>query len=236
MSRGSFWYPARQKVVLFFGTPRKHKGLLQTAEAIATLKREDALFVIVGDFPDPALKASVQQVTGCQTRLIGNQPFKDIPQIVAMADCCVFLQDQGAGAQYQLPLQTRGCVGDEYPGAGPAGAPLYALTSGVFMAGLARALEVRFTGIALQSDAITLAVFGVMLVLYAGRWLCATPRFQLAVCAATARIALVYLLALLASLAGLPLAWLGEQSLGESAAVMKNGVLSAAVAALNKSL
>jgi len=93
-------------------------------------------------------------------------------------------------------------------------APLYAIASGLFVVGLASALDVRFPGIALQSAAITLAVFGVMLVLYAGRWLRATPRFRLAVYAATVGIALVYLLALLASVSGWPLVWLGEQGNG----------------------
>lgn len=93
-------------------------------------------------------------------------------------------------------------------------APLYALASGVFMAGLARALELRFPGIALQSLLITLGVLAVMLGLYARRWLRATPRFRLAVYVATGVIATVYLLALLLSLAGWPLAWLGEASLG----------------------
>lgn len=96
----------------------------------------------------------------------------------------------------------------------PCLAPLYAIFSGLFMAGLATAVEARYPGVAFQSAVTTLVVFGVMLALYAGRWLRATPRFQLAVYVATAGIALVYMLALLASLLGVPLDWSGKQSLG----------------------
>lgn len=108
-------------------------------------------------------------------------------------------------------------------------APLYSLAGGVFMAGLARALDVRFPGVALQSVLVTLGVFAVMWALYVGRWLRATPRLRLAVYAATGGITLVYLLGLLLSLMGLPLAWLGEGGLG---AVLWYGFV-AVTAALN---
>ena len=108
-------------------------------------------------------------------------------------------------------------------------APLYALAGGLFMAGLARALEVRFPGIAMQTLAISAGVFLVMLALYLTGLLRATPRFRLVVYVATAGIAVVYLLALLLSLVGLPLAWLGQGGLG---AALWYGFV-ATVAALN---
>ena len=79
----------------------------------------------------------------------------------------------------------------------PGLAPSYALEVGVFVAGLARALEFRFQGIVFQSAAITLAV---LLLLYQRGWLRAMPRLLLAVYTATGAIALVYLLAMLVAL------------------------------------
>jgi uncharacterized YccA/Bax inhibitor family protein len=108
-------------------------------------------------------------------------------------------------------------------------APLYSIAGGLFMAGLARALEVRFPGIAMQTLAISAGVFVVMLLLYVTGLLRATPRFRLVVYVATAGIAMVYLLALLLSLAGLPLAWLGQGGLG---AALWYGFV-ATIAALN---
>lgn len=98
--------PEHIKVVLFFGTPRRHKGLLDTAHAIASLGRDDVWFVIVGDFPDESLKAELQQVEGLTCRFIPGQPYGDIPDIVAMGDYTVLLQESSSlVAQYQLPAK-----------------------------------------------------------------------------------------------------------------------------------
>lgn len=98
--------PEHIKVILFFGTPRRHKGLLDTAHAIAALDRDDIWFVIVGDFPDESLKVELQQVEGLTCRFIPGQPYGDIPDIVAMGDYTVLLQESSSlVAQYQLPAK-----------------------------------------------------------------------------------------------------------------------------------
>ena len=104
-SREKYGIPQDKKVVLFFGTPRKHKGLTETAEAIAALKRKDVLFVIVGDFSGAFLKSTLEQVKGCEILFIGNQPFSAIPEVVSIADLCVLLQDESTAANYQVPAK-----------------------------------------------------------------------------------------------------------------------------------
>lgn len=105
-SRRLWSIPEHVKVVLFFGTPRRHKGLLDTAHAIAALGREDVWFVIVGDFPDASLKAELQQVEGLTCRFIPGQLYKDIPDVVAMGDYAVLLQESSSlVAQFQLPAK-----------------------------------------------------------------------------------------------------------------------------------
>jgi lipopolysaccharide biosynthesis glycosyltransferase/glycosyltransferase involved in cell wall biosynthesis len=107
-SRNKLGIPQEEKVVLFLGTPRQHKGLLETAQAIASLKRKDVLYLIVGDFPHPneALKADIAAIPGLKTQFLGDQPFEAIPDILAAADLCVLLQDpQSAAAQYQTPAK-----------------------------------------------------------------------------------------------------------------------------------
>ncbi len=70
-SRQKFGIAQERKVVLFFGTPRGHKGLVKTAKAIATLRNLEILFVIVGDFHStvtsriPWLKEKLQAISGC---------------------------------------------------------------------------------------------------------------------------------------------------------------------------
>jgi len=68
------------------------------------------------------------------------------------------------------------------------------------------AFEQRFTGIALQTVLVTGCVFVLLLMLYSGGILRATPRFRLMVYVTTAGIALAYLVAIVLSLLGMPLA------------------------------
>lgn len=105
-SREKFGIPQEKKVVLFFGTPRSHKGLIETARAIASLKRNDVLFMIVGEFTDKKLKESLINIHGVEYFFIGNQPVSQIPTINALSDVCVFLQDIGSSiAQFQIPAK-----------------------------------------------------------------------------------------------------------------------------------
>lgn len=106
VSRARFGIAPDAKVVLFLGTPRIYKGLVETAQAIAKLKRRDIVYAIVGDFPDVKLKEKLQAIAGVNYAFIGNQPFAAVPEITAMADVCVILQDpQSTTARYQTPAK-----------------------------------------------------------------------------------------------------------------------------------
>lgn len=105
-SRDRFGIPQTATVVLFFGTPRRHKGVLETAEAIAALGRQDLCLVIAGDFPDPGLKADLEGIAGADIRFLPGQPYAAIPDVVALGDICVLLQkDSSLIAGFQLPAK-----------------------------------------------------------------------------------------------------------------------------------
>lgn len=105
-SRSRFGIPQDVKVVLFYGTPREHKGVLATAEALAELGRDDVWYVVAGDFPQPALKARLQAIGGVHCHFIGNQPYDAIAEVVAVGDVCVLLQDGGAlVSEFQVPAK-----------------------------------------------------------------------------------------------------------------------------------
>ena len=97
-----------QKVVLFSGTPRPHKGLLEVAHAIQSLHRPDILFVIVGSFGKNHLgfKAQLQAIAGVHYLFLEDQPLTALPHTLAIADCCVLLQDpHNLCATYQTPAK-----------------------------------------------------------------------------------------------------------------------------------
>lgn len=107
-SRQALGIQQEQKVVLFFGTPRPHKGLLEVAKAIQSLNRDDILFVIAGSFGERHLqfKASLQAVAGVNYLFLENQPLSALPKIMAIGDCCVFLQDtNNLISNYQIPAK-----------------------------------------------------------------------------------------------------------------------------------
>lgn len=107
-ARDTWDIPWDAHVVLFFGTPRRHKGLMETAKAVAELGRDDVWYVIAGDFPDKdlELKHQLEQFEGLHCRFIPGQPYRSIPDVVAMGDYIVLLQDESSlAAQYQLPAK-----------------------------------------------------------------------------------------------------------------------------------
>lgn len=129
-SRAALGLPAGARVVLFFGTPRAHKGLLHTAHAMASLRCPNAVFTVVGEFPDPNLQAALLAVPGIRVHLLGNQPFGRTPAIVAAADACVLMQDLSYGpARWQMPAKISDALAMGVPviaSAAPALQPLVA--------------------------------------------------------------------------------------------------------------
>lgn len=105
-SRKKIGISPNSKVVLFLGTPRKHKGLLEAAYAIRALKRKDIEFVIVGNFNDQSFKQKLLEVDGVNFRFLPNQSIDVLPDTVIVGDICMLLQDsESAIAQFQVPAK-----------------------------------------------------------------------------------------------------------------------------------
>ena len=90
-----------RKVVLFLGTPRRHKGISQLADAIGRLSRTDVTLLIVG-----AAEAQVDRLPkNGFVSVLGQQPFKDIPKFLAAADLVVLFQSGSLSSQGQVPAK-----------------------------------------------------------------------------------------------------------------------------------
>lgn len=108
ISREALGILPNQKVVLFSGTPRPHKGLLEVAEAIQSLNRDDIVFVIAGSFGEKHMKfkAMLQAVAGINYIFLENQPIASLTRILAIADCCVLFQATNSSiSTYQMPAK-----------------------------------------------------------------------------------------------------------------------------------
>lgn len=111
-SRARFGLPHDKQIVLFFGTPRKRKGVVETARALAALGRDDLLYVIAGGEPDAELKSELNAIAGLPIVYLGSQPYDQVADVVAVADACVLLQDVAdLAAQYQLPAKLIDALG-----------------------------------------------------------------------------------------------------------------------------
>jgi uncharacterized YccA/Bax inhibitor family protein len=71
-------------------------------------------------------------------------------------------------------------------------APIYAIAEGFFVGSISRAYETLYDGIVVQAAGATIAVFGVMLVLYRTRIIRVTERFRRVVVTATIGVMVFY--------------------------------------------
>jgi len=94
------------KIVIFLGTPREHKGLAELLKAVKECKNPSYKLCIMGSFPDSKLKKQLQSIGGDQLILLPDQPFKDIAKNIVIADAVCLLQDiESEVSKYQLPAK-----------------------------------------------------------------------------------------------------------------------------------
>ncbi|MBW5446777.1 hypothetical protein GE107_11960 [Cohnella sp. CFH 77786] len=91
--------------------------------------------------------------------------------------------------------------------------PVYAALEGLFLGALSANYEAKFDGITLQAAMLTIAVFLGLLLAYKSRLIRATENFKLGVVAATAGIAIVYLINFVLSFFGMNVPYLHDNGL-----------------------
>lgn len=115
-SRLRYGVAQEDKVVLFFGTPRAHKGIDTLARTVARLPGRNWRLVVVGSSTDRSVTQRLQSLAAGRLTLLPNQPFADIPQVLAMADVvCLPQDDKHPVSQYQLPAKAIDAIGMGVP-------------------------------------------------------------------------------------------------------------------------
>lgn len=105
-SRRRYGVPPDARVVLFFGTPRAHKGINVIAEAIGKIDDPRFRLVVVGTSTDRSVTNKIESLAPGRVQFLPNQPFSAIPEIVAMADLVCLPQDENSPiSAYQLPAK-----------------------------------------------------------------------------------------------------------------------------------
>jgi len=119
-----------------------------------------------------------------------------------------------------FPLMVGGAIGgfvlaliiSFVPKSAPFLAPIYAVAEGLFLGALSANYESLYYGITLQAALLTMCVFLGMLLAYKTGLIKASPGFRRGVIAATAGVALVYLLSFVLGLFGVTVPYLHDST------------------------
>lgn len=107
--RKSYKIDQSKKIVLFFGTPRPHKGIEDLVHAVSLIDDPNLTLAIVGtnekDSFSKTLTSQALQRLGDRLLTFGFQPFEKVPEFLAMADIAVIPQRRNLASAGQLPAK-----------------------------------------------------------------------------------------------------------------------------------
>lgn len=104
--RRELGFAPADKVVLFAGTARAHKGIVELATAIASLGKPDYKLAVLGTIQDRGLRARIETAGKGQVVFFPNQPLDELPRFLVAADLVCLLQNpDSAISQFQLPAK-----------------------------------------------------------------------------------------------------------------------------------
>ena len=92
-TRSRLGFNNNDHIILFNGTIRRHKGVLEIAKALASLNQPNIIFVVAGIFEDVAFQKELLSIEGVRIKWIGSHPYSENLNISAIADDVILLQD-----------------------------------------------------------------------------------------------------------------------------------------------
>ena len=105
-TRAAFGYGDLDKVVLFLGTPRPHKGVFEIADALERLGHDSLALCVVGSINDKRVSTRFSAYERARIDFHPDQPWERLPELVNMADAVFLLQDPNSPiADYQIPAK-----------------------------------------------------------------------------------------------------------------------------------
>ncbi|HUU03106.1 MAG TPA: glycosyltransferase [Myxococcota bacterium] len=104
--RTKFGFSPADKVILFLGTPRRHKGILDVLDALRQIDNPDYKLCVVGNITDYKLFVGLLKGPRDTVRLVPSQPFIDLPANLMLGDLICLLQDpRRRVSEYQMPAK-----------------------------------------------------------------------------------------------------------------------------------
>jgi len=97
------------KIIMFFGSPRPHKGIEDLIKAISIIKEQDIVLAVVGvddrDQYSKNLAEIAGKTLGRRFKGFGLQPFEKVSEFLAMADVVVIPQRKHFSTMGQMPAK-----------------------------------------------------------------------------------------------------------------------------------
>jgi glycosyltransferase involved in cell wall biosynthesis len=104
--RSELGYAAQDRVVLFLGSPRRHKGILELATGVAEIDDPRIKLCVIGSFNDIQLRARIAELDPQRIRLIDYRPITEVPRLLMVGDLVCLPQDPAAEfVAYQTPMK-----------------------------------------------------------------------------------------------------------------------------------
>lgn len=93
-------------VVGFVGTVRKHKGVLEIAEAVGKLASDNLQFFVAGSFENEAIKEDISSLSNGRAVFGGSVEFSDLPRVLSCCNIICLPQDINSETSvFQLPAK-----------------------------------------------------------------------------------------------------------------------------------
>ena len=93
-------------VVVFIGTIRRHKGIIDVAEAVANTPDINTHLLVAGAFEGPELRSEIVALLGDRVTILNDVPFESLPELINLGDFICLPQDPlSETSQFQLPAK-----------------------------------------------------------------------------------------------------------------------------------
>jgi exopolysaccharide biosynthesis predicted pyruvyltransferase EpsI/glycosyltransferase involved in cell wall biosynthesis len=105
-ARAELGYGPDDTVILFLGTPRRHKGVLEVAQALEELGDPRLRLCVIGSISDPRFEEQLASFDPRSVQLIASRPIGEVPRLMTVGDLVCLQQDTGSpAATHQVPMK-----------------------------------------------------------------------------------------------------------------------------------
>ena len=123
--REEFSIDPGDRVILFMGTPRRHKGLERLAAALHRVDDPRLRLVVIGTIADRGMHRDLLAFPKARISLFPNQPWQRLPELGQIADGVCLLQDPDSPiVHFQIPAKLTDALAFGVPVATTRVAPL----------------------------------------------------------------------------------------------------------------